>query len=156
MSETFPWTLAHETATGKDGLVRWSHGMVPFLGGRSTVWSAWCPVPNREEMEGWPDETIKAAEDQMLKASELLNVQSVSDVDSNRTAEVLRLCNITSPVYGTLQVGAPHAVCLGCSLCPRFLCPAICDTKFVLTCQSRMVIHCLVRLHPILRRGNWQ
>eukprot|EP00904_Undaria_pinnatifida_P008567 jgi/Undpi1/4840/HiC_scaffold_19.g08193.m1 len=103
MSETFPWTLAHETATGKDGLVRWSHGMVPFLGGRSTVWSAWCPVPNREEMKGWPDETIKAAEDQMLKASELLNVQSVSDVDSNRTAEVLRLCNITSPVYGTLQ-----------------------------------------------------
>lgn len=109
MSETFPWTLAHETATGIDGPVRWSHGMVPFFGGRSTVWSAWCPVPSHEVMEDWPEETIKAANDQMDAAIKLLNVQSASEIDSRRSAEDLGVCKKIRPVYSTLQVGAPYA-----------------------------------------------
>ena len=41
MSETFPWTLSATTALGLDGgYIRWQHGMVPFFGGRSTLWSA--------------------------------------------------------------------------------------------------------------------
>lgn len=104
MSETFPWTLARETATGEDGIIRWSHGMVPFLGGRSTVWSAWCPKPSCDEMKGWPKETIDAAMKQMKAACKLLNVQSASEIDKNRSVEDISLCNkISRPVYSTLH-----------------------------------------------------
>lgn len=140
MCETFPWTLAHETATGKDGTVRWSHGMVPFFGGRSTVWSAWCPVPTRDEMEGWPDVTYEAAMQQMGAAIDLLNVQSASEIDANRSKEDLIACNSIRPVYSTLlQVGAPITVPhIGSSLFPRFLGPVVYDSNFVLTFQSHM------------------
>lgn len=44
MSETFPWTMSSKTIRGeRGGFIRWQHGMVPFFGGRSTLWSAWCP-----------------------------------------------------------------------------------------------------------------
>ena len=34
------------------------HGMVPFFGGRSTLWSGWCPRPDDDlaELDGWPEE----------------------------------------------------------------------------------------------------
>jgi choline dehydrogenase-like flavoprotein len=41
VSETFPWTLDHETAAGRRGEAKFCHGSVPFFGGRSTVWSTW-------------------------------------------------------------------------------------------------------------------
>ena len=52
LSETFPWTLTRNTASGDAGTVTWQHGMVPFFGGRSTLWSAWCPRPTDDEMQG--------------------------------------------------------------------------------------------------------
>ncbi|XOI98805.1 hypothetical protein ACMX2M_23695 [Paenibacillus polymyxa] len=48
LSETFPWTLS--AATINQQYIKWQHGMVPFFGGRSTLWSSWCPRPTREEM----------------------------------------------------------------------------------------------------------
>jgi choline dehydrogenase-like flavoprotein len=61
LSETFPWTLSTKTAVVKPGekdhFITYQHGMVPFFGGRSTLWSAWCPEPleNKEfnELDGW-------------------------------------------------------------------------------------------------------
>lgn len=84
--------------------------MVPFVGGRSTVWSAWCPKPTLEEMEGWPKETYDAAVKQMDEACKLLNVQSASEIDGHRQEHDLRLCNKIRPVYSTLQVSASFAV----------------------------------------------
>ena len=75
MSETFPWTLSLKTHTGQAGTVRWQHGMIPFFGGRSVMWSAWCPTPTPDEMYGWPEETIEVAQKYFPSAAKLLHVK---------------------------------------------------------------------------------
>jgi choline dehydrogenase-like flavoprotein len=83
LSETFPWTLSAKTAQSKPPqYVKWQHGMVPFFGGRSTAWSAWCPEPTDAEFESWPDEVVAAARAYMPQAKALLNVVSSSEVGS--------------------------------------------------------------------------
>ena len=59
LSETFPWTLSQETANGES--IKFQHSMVPFFGGRSILWSSWCPRPTKEEFIGWPGEVIRSA-----------------------------------------------------------------------------------------------
>ena len=103
LSETFPWTLSSITASGKGGTVQWQHGMVPFFGGRSTLWSAWCPRPTPEEMDGWPQETIKAAQDYFGTAEKLLHVQKADKIDAERCPKTLQLIYGKRPVYGALQ-----------------------------------------------------
>lgn len=103
LSETFPWTLSATTALGKDGPVRWQHGMVPFFGGRSTLWSAWCPRPNGDELAGWPQATIEAARRNFETAEALLRVQKADQIDLERSTEELRVIGKTRPVYGPLQ-----------------------------------------------------
>ena len=119
LSETFPWTITSKTAEGP-GTISWQHGMSPFFGGRSTLWSAWCPVPTDEEMDGWPKETIQAARDNFERAKELLRVQpadQIGQVDHeilNRfglsKSQFLDLqgkmhgnSETSTPVYGPLQ-----------------------------------------------------
>jgi hypothetical protein len=73
-NETFPWYLARSSATmritegatppeNNDKGATWQHGMVPFFGGRSSLWSAWCPRPDVHKLESsdinnWPAEMI--------------------------------------------------------------------------------------------------
>ncbi|CAM9531167.1 unnamed protein product [Chrysoparadoxa australica] len=102
-SETFPWTVAHSTATGRNGTVTWAHGMVPFFGGRSTAWSAWCPVPTDDEMAGWPEETIASARLYMNESLDLLNVQAADMVDSTRDESHKACVQDLRPVYDQLQ-----------------------------------------------------
>ncbi|RKH70963.1 GMC family oxidoreductase [Corallococcus aberystwythensis] len=104
LSETFPWTLAASTASGADGTVRWQHGMVPFFGGRSIQWSAWCPRPKDQELEGWPARTIAAAEENFARAEALLQVRPADEVDAHRTPEELSIIQKQRPVYGALQL----------------------------------------------------
>ncbi|HEX2209162.1 MAG TPA: GMC oxidoreductase [Longimicrobium sp.] len=99
MSETFPWTLSARTIGG-DGYIKWQHGMVPFFGGRSTLWSAWCPRPTREEMEGWPEAVIDTANQYFESAEALLNVVSANDIDRDAPVAVRQPWR---PVYGVLQ-----------------------------------------------------
>lgn len=104
LSETFPWTLSAVTAEGQaGGHIRWQHGMVPFFGGRSTLWSAWCPTPTRDEMQGWPQETIAAAERQFDAALNLLRVKAANNIDQGMTQEQFNLIEAGRPVYGPLQ-----------------------------------------------------
>ena len=104
LSETFPWTLSATTAEGLDGgYIRWQHGMVPFFGGRSTLWSAWCPRPNLKEMDGWPAETISAAHENFSSAETLLRVKPADKVDQGMDASQRRLIASKRPVYGALQ-----------------------------------------------------
>lgn len=103
LSETFPWSLTEKTASGAGGPVTWQHGMVPFVGGRSTLWSAWCPRPTAEEMAGWPASTIEAAQRYFASAEKLLQVIPVDQIDQSRSqAELCRL-SAQRPVYGELQ-----------------------------------------------------
>lgn len=103
LSETFPWTLSADTATGKAGTIRWQHGMIPYFGGRSTLWSAWCPRPNDDELAGWPKETIAAAKRNFAAAEALLHVQSTDQIDSQLTEDSVKLVRGSRPVYGALQ-----------------------------------------------------
>lgn len=103
LSETFPWTLSDRTAGGSNGTIRWQHGMVPFFGGRSTLWSAWCPRPTREEMQGWPEATVASAESRFQAAEELLHVQRADQVDEWRDESEKAAVRKKRPVYGALQ-----------------------------------------------------
>lgn len=103
LSETFPWSLSATTALGQDGPVRWQHGMVPFFGGRSTLWSAWCPRPNDDELKGWPKATIEAARKNLDAAEKLLRVQKADQIDLGRSSEEMNVIGKSRPVYGPLQ-----------------------------------------------------
>ncbi|MTW02364.1 GMC family oxidoreductase [Duganella ginsengisoli] len=106
LSETFPWTLSAKTVAGtadQQRYIHWQHGMVPFFGGRSTLWSAWCPRPNRDEMDGWPGATISAAHEYFGSAEKLLRVRKVDQVDKDLSAAETQVVARTRPVYGALQ-----------------------------------------------------
>lgn len=100
ISETFPWSLdraTHLKDNSKGDFITWQHGMLPFFGGRSTTWSAWCPVPNSQETKHWNKDLIKRLSgsecmDNYIhgknvtpidKALELLNVISADTLASN-------------------------------------------------------------------------
>ena len=103
LSETFPWTLSRETASQPPGRISWQHGMVPFFGGRSIMWSAWCPRPFVEEMRDWPAAVISAAERYFASAESLLNVISADQIDAELDPAVVAAVNENRPVYGLMQ-----------------------------------------------------
>lgn len=103
LSETFPWTLSSKTALQPPGNIQFQHGMIPFFGGRSIMWSAWCPRPTQEEMQYWPQETIDAAKAHFKSAEILLNVVPADKIDSDLDPSVLKHVALQRPVYGVLQ-----------------------------------------------------
>lgn len=103
LSETFPWTLSRETALQPKGNIQFQHGMVPFFGGRSIMWSAWCPRPTQEEMQYWPQETIDAARAHFESAEALLNVIPADEIDKGLDLAVLDHVATQRPIYGELQ-----------------------------------------------------
>ncbi|MCB2377338.1 hypothetical protein LGH70_07085 [Hymenobacter sp. BT635] len=103
LSETFPWTLSGKTAAQPAGNIQFQHGMVPFFGGRSIMWSAWCPRPTTEEMQYWPKETIAAAKAHFDSAEKLLNVVPADKIDQDLDPEHLRFVASQRPVYRVMQ-----------------------------------------------------
>ena len=99
-SETFPWTLSARTASQPPGNIGWQHGMVPFFGGRSIMWSAWCPRPTKDEMAFWPEQTIAAAEARFESAERLLNVIPADKIDTQLDPQVRAHVTEQRPVYG--------------------------------------------------------
>ncbi|MEC5160589.1 GMC oxidoreductase [Janthinobacterium sp. CG_S6] len=104
LSETFPWTLARSTAQQPAGNINFQHGMVPFFGGRSIMWSAWCPRPTADEMQYWPKQAIAAAQKNFESAEKLLNVVPADQIDAGLPPAVLAHVAQQRPVYGTLQL----------------------------------------------------
>ena len=96
LSETFPWTLSAKTHNGR--YIKWQHGMVPFFGGRSIMWSSWCPRPTAEEMDGWPAEVIEVAHKYFESAEKLLNVVPANEIDKGSTAP-----QGYRPIFGVMQ-----------------------------------------------------
>jgi choline dehydrogenase-like flavoprotein len=97
LSETFPWTLSAETHNSR--FIKWQHGMVPFFGGRSIMWSAWCPRPTPEEMNGWPEEMIAVAQEYFAHAEKLLNVIPADEIDKGPNA----VHRPRRPIFGVMQ-----------------------------------------------------
>ena len=106
LSETFPWTLSRDTAKGK--YIKFQHGMVPFFGGRSTLWSSWCPRPNEKEFFGWPEAVIKSANDYYDKAEKLLNVVEIGSCDQQDGLHLPN--NSLRPIYDTLHCDLYHTI----------------------------------------------
>ncbi|CAF4319023.1 unnamed protein product, partial [Adineta steineri] len=52
--EFTPWDISPETRENE--YVQKVCGQIPFLGGRSTHWSAWSPTPSTKELAGWPND----------------------------------------------------------------------------------------------------
>lgn len=103
LSETFPWTLSARTAGQPAGKISWQHGMVPFFGGRSIMWSSWCPRPTVEEMAGWPTQAIEAARANFDDAERLLNVVPADEIDRGIDPALLSATARRRPVYGIMQ-----------------------------------------------------
>lgn len=103
LSETFPWTLSRKTAQQPKGNIQFQHGMIPFFGGRSIMWSAWCPRPTQEEMQYWPQETIDAANRKFKDAEKLLNVIPADKIDTKLDDAVLNHVASQRPVYNVMQ-----------------------------------------------------
>lgn len=103
LSETFPWTLSARTHNQPKGDIQWQHGMVPFFGGRSTLWSSWCPRPTRDEMAFWPEAVIEAAERHFESAERLLNVIPADEIDAGFHPETRKHIAGSRPVYGVMQ-----------------------------------------------------
>lgn len=79
----FPWTLSSKQIN-LNKYIKFQHGIIPFFGGGSTLWSAWCPEPTTAEMKGWPEATIKAAQDYFKTAKMLLNVVGANDEQNGK------------------------------------------------------------------------
>ncbi|NER25161.1 MAG: GMC family oxidoreductase [Symploca sp. SIO1C2] len=84
--KAFPWTVSPQTLNHNQ-YIKWQHGIVPFFGGGSTIWSAWCPEPTTAEMRDWPPATIKAAQDYFQAAKNLLNVIPANDEQTGKIFE---------------------------------------------------------------------
>lgn len=103
LSETFPWTLSARTAGQGPGKIGWQHGMVPFFGGRSILWSAWCPRPLDDEMRDWNPEVMAAAKRNFGKAEALLNVVPADQIDAALNPGALAAAATRRPIYSVLQ-----------------------------------------------------
>ena len=77
--------------------------MVPFFGGRSTVWSAWCPTPQDDELLDWPESIVQGMRANLDAAKKLLNVQAADEVDAKNSQLALEQICKQRPVYGALQ-----------------------------------------------------
>jgi choline dehydrogenase-like flavoprotein len=103
LSETFPWTLSAATALQPLGNISWQHGMVPFVGGRSIMWSSWCPRPTEDEMSFWPQATVSAAQKYFESAEKVLNVINADEINGDLNVKTTRYRTPGRPIYSTLQ-----------------------------------------------------
>ncbi|MES2507735.1 MAG: GMC oxidoreductase [Verrucomicrobiota bacterium] len=86
---TYPWTRTTQMVT--TGEKFFQAGYMPIVGGRSSYWSAWCPMPNPDQMRDWPDEVIAVTQQPGFweRAKKFLHVTSMDQIQDG--------------VYGNLQ-----------------------------------------------------
>ena len=98
VSETFPWSITPKMHNGQ--YIKWQHGQVPYLGGKSIMWSGWCPEPSNAEMPGWPKEIMDTIHNYFEDATKLLNVISAKEIYKKENCSPF---TTNQPVYGVLQ-----------------------------------------------------
>eukprot|EP01084_Bolivina_argentea_P316649 548923_1 len=96
-TETYPFKLTEKTAqkqvNDNNGYLTFCHGIIPYFGGRSTLWSAWCPEPNNDELSDWPKDTINILQNKYFQtAKQLLNVVNSDQLETK-----------DNHIYGTLN-----------------------------------------------------
>ena len=100
VSETFPWSITPTMHNGE--YIKWLHGQVSCLGGKSIMWSGWCPEPPNDKMPGWPKEIMDTIHSYFEDATKLLNITSAKEIN---TKENCRAIATNQPGFGVLQNG---------------------------------------------------
>ena len=77
--EFYPWHLSDTTKHSQNGSGNFLKGIWAGFGGRSTVWTGWCPRPTRDELPGWSDELVERCEKYFHAAEDLLGVVDAND-----------------------------------------------------------------------------
>ena len=98
IAETFPWSVTEKMHNGE--YIKWQHGQNPFLGGRSMLWSAWCPEPQDDEMDRWPSAVKESLHKYFESAAKLLHVIPASEIQSE---EAQKGVTENWPIYGPMQ-----------------------------------------------------
>ncbi|RYZ44018.1 MAG: GMC family oxidoreductase [Myxococcaceae bacterium] len=101
--ETYPWKMSARTTAQPAGCIGFQHGMVPFVGGRSLLWSCWSPRPLHSELSAWPPETVQAIEDHLEDAERLLNVVFADELDMKMSPATRERLSKHRPIFGVLQ-----------------------------------------------------
>ena len=111
VSETLLWSITPTMHNGE--YIKWQHGQVPYLGGKSIMWSGWCPEPSNDEMPGRPNE---------IKACSCLTVPMVSIHGNARKPRQHDQCDGCEEWY--------HMACVGLKTPPpdtdSWLCSTAC------------------------------
>ncbi|MCS3531616.1 hypothetical protein [Chryseobacterium sp. JUb7] len=113
ISETFPWSLSQSTMLEKAPYRVTQHGMLPYFGGRSFLWSAWCPQPEQRQAEKWSPELFESLTKKNNKTSyfdealKLLHVHKSNDLPFSENLKKMglnkNLSELRLPEYGALQ-----------------------------------------------------
>ena len=77
--EEYPWNLTQCTKDGQY-INKGIFGQFPCFGGRSVIWSAWCPKPLEQDMPGWPEEVTRAIGCYFEDAKRLLNITTLDEI----------------------------------------------------------------------------
>lgn len=116
ISETFPWSLSQSTMLEKAPYRVTQHGMLPYFGGRSFLWSAWCPQPEKEQAAKWSPVLFKSLTEKNGETSyfedavQLLHVHKSNSLPFVKNLKKLKgldlednLSKLQLPEYGGLQ-----------------------------------------------------
>lgn len=113
ISETFPWSLSQSTMLEKAPYRVTQHGMLPYFGGRSFLWSAWCPQPEKVQVEKWSPVLFNSLTQKNGETSyfddaiKLLHVHKSNVLPFSKNLKKLGLENnldqLRLPEYGALQ-----------------------------------------------------
>lgn len=75
-----PWS--YSSLMTRSSCITGLKGQMPFYGGRSTFWSAWCPEPSEEELTGWPENLKRSLRQYFGEATKLLGVTPANKIES--------------------------------------------------------------------------
>ncbi|AZA89204.1 choline dehydrogenase [Chryseobacterium nakagawai] len=113
ISETFPWSLSQSTMLEKAPYRVTQHGMLPYFGGRSFLWSAWCPQPEKRQVAKWSKVLFNSLTEKngeksyFEEAADLLHVHKSNRLPFSVNLKGLDLVDSLSklklPEYGVLQ-----------------------------------------------------
>ncbi|EFJ18744.1 hypothetical protein SELMODRAFT_420065 [Selaginella moellendorffii] len=109
--ETFPWQFQQSPG------VELLRGILPFFGGKSLVWSGWCPKPCLESTTSWPLSFTQGLREFLEAAEDLLQVVSSSEVYKGELQAVLKNL-LDDNIHDKKVMFAPLA--MGGALCKKF------------------------------------
>ena len=91
------------------------HGQIPYLGGRSTYWSGWCPEPSEDELADWPVQLKTILPQYCDLARKFLGVIEATEVNNGQIygAVLQHLLQERSQVGGSITTILPAPLAMG-------------------------------------------